>query len=385
MIESTGSGGGLKLFCAGVGKNHPDITNASRRIKQSEIDRCAKNGVTVVTEVKVGYDGIVMSNKKGSPQLNLTKKQIFMALGKMVPVNGKMVSNPYQKWSEIDPNLPNAKIEVLGPPPTSGTRDAFTELAMRPGAKAFPELAAIRKAEGKKAFRKFADAVREDGAYIEAGENDKMIVNKLEANPDAFGVFGFSFLDQNADKPARKCRYRADLREHRLGQIRYPVVAGLYMKKAHVGVIPGIAEYAVARQRQRHWRRRLSHDEGADPAVGRTRRGCRATALRAWSWVVTIDGGRCRAGTGHRWPGDAVPGYFPTAVLLLIATGFYFGQARALNVVDGATAPCFPEWLCLASRSGAACRRCFCPSSGWAVKKRWLKAWCWPNCRSIPA
>lgn len=248
VIESTGSGGGLKLFCAGVGKNHPDITNASRRIKQSEIDRCAKNGVTVVTEVKVGYDGIVMSNKKGSPQLNLTKKQIFMALGKMVPINGKMVPNPHQKWSEIAPNLPNAKIEVLGPPPTSGTRDAFTELAMRPGAKAFPELAAIRKAEGKKAFRKFADAVREDGAYIEAGENDKMIVNKLEANPDAFGVFGFSFLDQNADKiQGTKVAGVAPTFEN-IASGKYGISRSLYfyIKKAHVGVIPGIAEYAAA-------------------------------------------------------------------------------------------------------------------------------------------
>jgi phosphate transport system substrate-binding protein len=247
VIESTGSGGGLKLFCAGIGANHPDMTNASRRIKQSEIDRCAKNGINVVTEVKVGYDGIVISNKKGSPKLDLSKKQVFMALAKMVPINGKMVANPYKMWSDIDPNLPKVKIEVLGPPPTSGTRDAFTELAMREGAKAFPMLKQLRKAEGKKAFRKYADAVREDGAYIEAGENDKMIVNKLEANPNAFGIFGFSFLDQNADKIQGTMIAGTEPTFENIASGDYSISRSLYfyIKKAHVGVIPGIAEYAA--------------------------------------------------------------------------------------------------------------------------------------------
>ena len=247
VIESTGSGGGLKLFCAGIGANHPDMTNASRRIKQSEIDRCAKNGINVVTEVKVGYDGIVISNKKGSPKLDLSKKQVFMALAKMVPINGKMVANPYKMWSDIDPNLPKVKIEVLGPPPTSGTRDAFTELAMREDAKAFPMLKQLRKAEGKKAFRKYADAVREDGAYIEAGENDKMIVNKLEANPNAFGIFGFSFLDQNADKIQGTMIAGTEPTFENIASGDYSISRSLYfyIKKAHVGVIPGIAEYAA--------------------------------------------------------------------------------------------------------------------------------------------
>lgn len=247
VIESTGSGGGLKLFCAGIGANHPDMTNASRRIKQSEIDRCAKNGINVVTEVKVGYDGIVISNKKGSSKLDLSKKQVFMALAKMVPINGKMVANPYKMWSDIDPNLPKVKIEVLGPPPTSGTRDAFTELAMREGAKAFPMLKQLRKAEGKKAFRKYADAVREDGAYIEAGENDKMIVNKLEANPNAFGIFGFSFLDQNADKIQGTMIAGTEPTFENIASGDYSISRSLYfyIKKAHVGVIPGIAEYAA--------------------------------------------------------------------------------------------------------------------------------------------
>jgi len=152
VIESTGSGGGLKLFCQGIGTQHPDITNASRRIKKSEVELCAKNGVTDITEIKIGYDGIVVANSKKSDKLTLTRQQIFMALAKEVPVDGKMVANPYKKWSDIDASLPNAAIEVLGPPPTSGTRDAFVELVMREGAKKFPMLKKMRKAEGKKSF-----------------------------------------------------------------------------------------------------------------------------------------------------------------------------------------------------------------------------------------
>ena len=160
VVESTGSGGGMKLFCSGIGVEHPDITNASRRIKSSEFETCTKNGIKI-TEVKIGYDGIVLANAKGGPSLKLTKKQIFMALAKEVPVDGKMVANPYKNWSDIDPSLPNTKIEVLGPPPTSGTRDAFVELAMEGGAKGFESLAALRKSD-KKAFKAAAHTIRED-------------------------------------------------------------------------------------------------------------------------------------------------------------------------------------------------------------------------------
>lgn len=247
VVESTGSGGGLKLFCSGVGVDHPDITNASRRIKKSEVERCASNGINEIVEVKIGYDGIAMGSAKSGPDLKVTKKQIFMALAKQVPVGGQLVDNPYTMWNEISPSLPAAKIEVLGPPPTSGTRDAFVELVMREGAKAFPELKALRKAEGKKPFRAIADSMREDGVFIEAGENDNLIVQKLEANPNAFGIFGFSFLDQNADKIKGAEVEGVQPTFEAIADGSYGVSRSLffYVKKAHVGVIPGIEEYVA--------------------------------------------------------------------------------------------------------------------------------------------
>ena len=200
VIESTGSGGGLKLFCSGVGVDHPDITNSSRAIKKSEVETCAKNGVTDITEVKIGYDGIVLANAKSSPQMTLDTKQIFLALAKDIPDGkGGLKPNDNQKWSDIDPSLPDANIEVLGPPPTSGTRDAFAELALEGGCKQFDFIKEMKKSDKKK-YKAICHSIREDGKYVEAGENDVLIVRKLEANPKAFGVFGFSFLDQNLDK-----------------------------------------------------------------------------------------------------------------------------------------------------------------------------------------
>ncbi len=200
VVESTGSGGGLKLFCNGVGTEHPDVTNASRRIKSSEVERCAKNGVTEIVEVQIGFDGIVIANSRQSPLMQVTRKQLFLALAKDVPgPDGKLIPNPHQMWSDIDASLPATKIEVLGPPPTSGTRDAFAESALEGGCKSFPDIKAIKK-QDKKRYKAICHSVREDGAYVEAGENDNLIVQKLEANPDAYGVFGFSFLDQNQDR-----------------------------------------------------------------------------------------------------------------------------------------------------------------------------------------
>jgi len=201
VIESTGSGGGLKLFCAGVGVKHPDITNASRRIKISEVKRCARNGVKEIIEVKLGFDGIVLANSKKSPQAKLTQRIIFLALAKKVPANADgsvLKDNPYKMWSDIDSRLPKTKIEVLGPPPTSGTRDAFVELGMEGGCKTFKAIKALKK-ENKKKYKAVCHGIREDGAFVEAGENDNLIVQKLVANPGAFGVFGYSFLDQNSD------------------------------------------------------------------------------------------------------------------------------------------------------------------------------------------
>ncbi len=243
VVESTGSGGGIKLFCAGVGLSHPDITNASRRIKKSEVEKCAANGVKEVVEVKIGYDGIAMGQSKAGADLKLTKKQIFLALAAKVPSGDKMVDNPYKMWSEIDPSLPRIKIEVLGPPPTSGTRDAFVELVMREGAKAFPN---IKKLD-KKPFRAISDKMREDGAFIEAGENDNLIVQKLEANPSAVGIFGFSFLDQNADKIKGAEVEGVKPTFEAIADGSYKVSRSLYfyVKKAHVGVVPGIQEYVA--------------------------------------------------------------------------------------------------------------------------------------------
>ena len=245
VVESTGSGGGMKLFCAGVGEGTPDVTNASRRIKDTEFKKCVENGVTPV-EVKIGFDGIVLANAKSGAEFSLTRKQIFQALAKNVPVDGKMVANPYTKWSDIDASLPDLKIEVLGPPPTSGTRDAFVEIAMRGGAKKFDSLKALRK-EDKKAFKAIAKDMREDGAFIEAGENDNLIVQKLEANPAALGIFGFSFLDQNADKLKGASVGGTAPEFEEIAAGNYPISRSLffYVKKEHVGVIPGIEEYVA--------------------------------------------------------------------------------------------------------------------------------------------
>ena len=244
VIESTGSGGGLKLFCGGVGLEYPDMTNASRRIKASEVDLCATNGVTEIVEIKVGFDGIVLANSKATERYELTLEQIFRALAKQLPVDGKLVDNPYQKWSDIDPSLPDVRIEVLGPPPTSGTRDAFVELAMEGGAKAIPELKALRS-EDKKAFKAVSHAIREDGRYIEAGENDNLIVQKLEANPSALGIFGFSFLDQNADKIQGSLIGGVAPTFDNIADGAYGVSRSLYfyVKTAHVEVVPGMVEY----------------------------------------------------------------------------------------------------------------------------------------------
>ena len=246
VVESTGSGGGLKIFCQGIGPSYVDITNTSRRIKAKEIKKCAENGITEITEVKIGYDGVVIANSKSSPQMKLDRKHIWLALGKNVMVNGKIVTNPYKTWKNVDPSLPDQKIEVLGPPPTSGTRDAFAELALQGGCKEFPEIKAMKKAD-KKAFKNLCRAVREDGAYIEAGENDNLIIAKLEENPKAFGVFGYSFLDQNKDKLQGSIVEGNVPTFENISSGKYPVSRSLYfyIKNAHVGKIPGISEFVA--------------------------------------------------------------------------------------------------------------------------------------------
>ncbi|MEM9059663.1 MAG: substrate-binding domain-containing protein [Pseudomonadota bacterium] len=228
VVESTGSGGGLKLFCSGVGTDTPDITNASRRMKAKEFKLCAANGVTDIIEVEVGFDGIVVANAKAAPEFKLTREILFKALAKG--------QGEPTMWNEIDPSLPAAKIEVLGPPPSSGTRDAFEELAIQKG---------CQKAGNDKATCKKAE-IRDDGAWVDAGENDNLIVSKLEANPNALGVFGFSFLDQNADRLKGALVGGVEPTFDNIAEGDYPVSRSLYfyIKKAHVGVVPGIMEYA---------------------------------------------------------------------------------------------------------------------------------------------
>ncbi|MET0013960.1 MAG: PstS family phosphate ABC transporter substrate-binding protein [Sedimenticola sp.] len=256
-IESTGSGGGLKLFCSGVGVEHPDITNASRRIKSSEVKKCAGNGVSDIIEVKVGYDGIVMANAKNAPLFKISRKDIFLALAKDVPnpkAAGKTMANPYKTWKDVNASLPNTKIEVLGPPPTSGTRDAFVELAMEGGCKKIDWIKAMKKTD-KKAYKKLCHTIREDGAFIEAGENDNLIVQKLEANPAALGIFGFSFLDQNSDKVKGSEVDGVEPAFEAIADGSYPVSRPLYfyVKKAHIGKVPGIKEYLAEFTSEKAW------------------------------------------------------------------------------------------------------------------------------------
>ena len=258
-IESTGSGGGLKLFCAGVGVEHPDITNASRRIKSTEVELCNSNGVKDIVEVKVGYDGIVLANDKKADSYSLSRRDIFLALAKKVP-NGdatgvdSLIDNPHKTWKDVNSSLPAVKIEVLGPPPTSGTRDAFAELAMEGGCKTFPWIKEL-KGQDKSAYKAVCHTVREDGAYIEAGENDNLIVQKLQANPNALGVFGFSFLDQNADKIKGNSVDGVAPTFDDIADGKYPVSRPLYfyVKAAHVGVIPGIPEYLAEFTSDKAW------------------------------------------------------------------------------------------------------------------------------------
>ncbi len=246
-VESTGTGGGFKEFCRGLGIGHPDIVNASRRIKPSEFARCQRNGVKDIIEVLFGYDGIVLANSVVAPQIDLSRRQVYLALAKMVPDPAgreKLVKNPHGLWSDIDPQLPDTKILVFGPPTTSGTRDAYVELVMEGGCVKFEWLRAI-KVKDPARYKRACHLLREDGAFVEAGENDNLIVQKLRANPRAMGIFGFSFLDQNSDKVKASAIDGSAPTFATIADGRYPISRPLYfyVKKAHVGVVPGIRAY----------------------------------------------------------------------------------------------------------------------------------------------
>ena len=247
VVESTGTGGGMKLFCAGVGEGHPDATNASRAMKKSEFETCQKNGVKDVVQLKVGYDGLTLAQSKQGPAIKLTLGQLFLALAKEVPgADGKLVANPNKNWSDIDKSLPNIKIEVLGPPPTSGTRDSLHELMLEKGAEQFPALKALKTSD-KAAFKKVWKTIRDDGHYVEAGENDNVIVQKLEANKNAFGVFGYSFLDENSAKLRGVALEGAEPNYENIASGKYKGSRPLfiYFKKQHIGVVPGIDKFAA--------------------------------------------------------------------------------------------------------------------------------------------
>ena len=247
VVESTGSGGGLKLFCAGLGTEHPDITNTSRRIKKSEINNCKKNGIEDITEVKIGYDGIVVANSKKGINFHLSTRDLYLALAKDVPadIEGKTVKpNPYKRWIEINPTYPDLPIVVYGPPPTSGTRDALNELAIERGCKSYPERKKLKE-KNKKLYKAECRAIRTDGPYVEAGENDNLIIEKLKTNPNSLGIFGYSFLDENRDV-VKAATVNGVLPDFELiSNGTYPVSRSLwfYVKDVHATVIPGIKEY----------------------------------------------------------------------------------------------------------------------------------------------
>ncbi|KAF0112956.1 MAG: phosphate transport system substrate-binding protein [Hyphomonadaceae bacterium] len=245
-VESTGTGGGMSVFCRGVGVSHPDITNASRKMKLSEYQSCARNGVREIVEVKIGYDGIVVSNSKNGPDFNLTRMQLYMALAKQIPQRGRMIPNPFRTWNQIDPSLPNLPIDVMGPPPTSGTRDAFAELVMEVGARSFAQMDNLRS-NNEAQFKRLATSIREDGAWKDAGENDNLIVQTLARNPNQLGIFGFSFFEENMDRVQAATINGRQPTFASISDSSYPISRSLYfyIKKQNIGVVPGIKEFAT--------------------------------------------------------------------------------------------------------------------------------------------
>ena len=244
-VESLGTGGGIQKFCEGVGAGTPDIANASRPMKKSEFELCQKNGVTDIVEIKIGYDGIVVATARTGETLNLRLQDLYLGLAKEVPgAGGAFVANPATAWNQVNPGLPAQRIQVYGPPPTSGTRDAFLELGMAPGAKLIPALDAI---EDKDRFETLAHTLREDNAWIDSGENDNAIVQTLTRTPGSLGVFGYSFLEQNMDSVKPLTIDGVAPSPATIGDGSYPLARSLYIyvKKQHVGVTPGLKEFVL--------------------------------------------------------------------------------------------------------------------------------------------
>ncbi len=251
VVESTGTGGGLKLFCAGNGPDTPSISDASRRITQSEIDNCAANGVKHVAEVVIGYDGIVVAQAKGGPKMALNLDELYRAMAKTVPVNGKLVANPYKKWSDINPKLPKEDIVVFGPASNHGTRDAVVDLIMDKACEQYPVIKALAKGPKQVA----CDAMREDGAFIEVSENYTVTLQKLLAMPSAVGILTYSYLDQNGDKIQAATIDGQIATYDNIASGKYPLSRPLffYVKTSHVGKIPGIKEYIAEFTSEKAW------------------------------------------------------------------------------------------------------------------------------------
>ncbi len=241
VVESTGTGGGMQIFCQGIGESHPDITGASRAMKASEYELCVSNGVTDVTEVLLGFDGLSLATSQDGPDADFTKAQIFQALAAEVEVDGAVVANPFTNWSQIDPSLPDEPILVYGPPPTSGTRDAWVELVMEEGCAEFEAIAALDENRHDEVCQR----MRTDGPFVEAGENDNLIVQRLTSDPKAFGIFGYSFLYENQDslKGAAIGGVQPSAATVETGEYGVSRPLFFYIKNAHRGAIPNLAEF----------------------------------------------------------------------------------------------------------------------------------------------
>ncbi|MDF2095695.1 substrate-binding domain-containing protein [Aquibaculum arenosum] len=244
VVESTGTGGGMRLFCGGVGVDYPDITGASRAMKASEWENCQANGVDDVTEIQLGFDGITLAVSLDGQPMDVTRAQLFQALAAEVEVDGEIVANPHERWSDIDADLPDVEITVLGPPPTSGTRDAWIELVMEEGCDTFPAIADLAESDEDR-HAEVCQRMREDGHFVEAGENDNLIVQRLVSEPDNYGIFGYSFLAENADSIQPAAIDGVEPSEETIADFSYPVSRPIfvYAKNAHRSAIPGLEEF----------------------------------------------------------------------------------------------------------------------------------------------
>ncbi len=284
IVETTGTGGGFKTFCKAIGPAEPSIVNASRKMKDGERALCLKAGITDPVEIKIGYDGIVLANVKAGPDLNLTKAQIFLSLAANLPDDtGGWIKNPHRNWSDIDPALPQIRILVSGPPPTSGTRDAFVEIAMEGGARTFPVLAALEQSD-LAAFHARAHEIRNDGAWIDSGENDSTIINTLLRNNDSVGVLGYSFLEQNLDrvKAARVGDVAPTFENIISGDYAVSRSMYFYVKREQLPLVPGLEEFVFEFTQEDAWGPDgYLADKGLIPLMPEERIQVRADALAA--------------------------------------------------------------------------------------------------------